>query len=35
VDEPRPYYMEMTPEEREADHLRFEMAMMAMDFDGF
>jgi hypothetical protein len=31
-DEPRPYYMEMTPEEREADHLRFEMAM---DFDGF
>jgi len=31
-DEPRPYYMEMTPEEREADNIRFEMAM---DFDGF
>ena len=26
-DEDRPYYMEMTPEEREADNVRFEMAM--------
>ena len=30
--EERPYYMDMTPEEREADHLRFEMAMEMEDW---
>jgi hypothetical protein len=30
--EERPYYMDMTPEEREADHLRFEMAMEMEDY---
>ena len=30
--EERPYYLDMTPEEREADNIRFEMAMEMEDY---